>query len=78
MSNVPLLAKRRIATITILDQSNIQSYLFLLFNSDNKTERTEKKLSLAHSLNGHITHCFCMKAISGERQNIPGKIHTVS
>lgn len=36
MSNVPLLSKRLIATIAILDQSDIQSNLLLLFNPDNK------------------------------------------
>lgn len=40
MSNVPLLSKRLIATITILDQSHIQSHLLLLFNPDNKKHLT--------------------------------------
>lgn len=44
MSTVPLLSKKRIVIIIILDQSDIQSHLFLLFNSvDKKNSKPQKK-----------------------------------
>lgn len=57
MFTVPLLSKKLIVIIIILDQPDIQSHLFLLFNSvDKKNSKPQKSRNLTHSLNGHVIY----------------------